>query len=330
MEVAWLVDAPDSPLARALEAHVRVLRERHDIGGGVFTRDAPTERFDVAVATSSQTCEALFRAEAPRRALLVHDLEERRFAAGTPERAMARLALDLPVVFLAARAHVAEALAALRPDAPCHRVRLGIERGPEPSLDGDASPLRVLAHGARAGDVLRQAAGVEPAASLAEAQVVLHLDAPADPLAPLAAFAVGATCVAAETAGVDELVEHGVNGLLCEPDDGRGPTRQLELLARDRALLHRLREGALATARAWPTTGDAAAELAAALTRIAQDAPPDPAPAAAAMLADLRGTLEQHRAVLDERDTLARRLEPVERFAANPVVRRLLARRRRS
>src|SRR4029079_17931801 len=65
---------------------------------------------------------------------------------------------------------------------------------------------------------------------------------------PLEGFHKGATCVVTAVTGHDEYVEHGENGLVVEWDDPRGVSRALDLLARDHALLHRLRWGALATA----------------------------------------------------------------------------------
>ena len=56
---------------------------------------------------------------------------------------------------------------------------------------------------------------------------------------------MGATCVTTEVTGHEEYVEHGVNALVVDWDDLRGTARQLDLLARDRVLLHRLRRGAL-------------------------------------------------------------------------------------
>jgi hypothetical protein len=70
---------------------------------------------------------------------------------------------------------------------------------------------------------------------------------------PLEGFHRGATCVTTEVTGHEEYIEHGVNALVVDWDDRRGTARQLDLLARDRMLLHRLRCGALETARDWPT-----------------------------------------------------------------------------
>ena len=69
---------------------------------------------------------------------------------------------------------------------------------------------------------------------------------------PLEGFHMGATCVTTEVTGHDEYIEHGRNALLVDWDDQTGTTRQLELLAKDRRLLHELRSNALATARGWP------------------------------------------------------------------------------
>ena len=72
---------------------------------------------------------------------------------------------------------------------------------------------------------------------------------------PLEGFHMGATCVTTEVTGHEEYVEHGVNALVCDWDDPRGTARQLDLLARDRVLLHRLRLGALDTARTLAVVG---------------------------------------------------------------------------
>ena len=86
---------------------------------------------------------------------------------------------------------------------------------------------------------------------------------------PLEGFHKGATCVVTPVTGHDEYVEHGDNGLVVDWDDPRGTARALDLLARDRALLHHLRSNALATARGWPSWEQQGAVMAAALRRIA-------------------------------------------------------------
>ena len=77
--------------------------------------------------------------------------------------------------------------------------------------------------------------------------------------------------------------------------DLHGTTRQLELLARDRRLLHELRTNALATARGWPGWDQSSQFMALALRRVAEDPPPDPNRAALTS-----GTPSSRAAVLDE------------------------------
>ena len=78
-----------------------------------------------------------------------------------------------------------------------------------------------------------------------------------------------------EVTGHDEYVEHGVNALVCDWDDLRGTARQLDLLARDRVLLHMLRCDALETARRWPTWEQQGQFMAVALRRIRDEPPPE-------------------------------------------------------
>jgi hypothetical protein len=143
---------------------------------------------------------------------------------------------------------------------------------------------------------------------------------------PLEAFHMGATCVTTEVTGHEEYVEHGVNALLCDWDDLRGTARQLDLLARDRVLLHRLRLGALDTAASWPTWEQAGEFMFGALRSILREPPPEPRPALARMLADVRTGLEEQRAVVRERNTLRRRLA---RYEGLPLLRDAIAFRRR-
>jgi O-antigen biosynthesis protein len=144
---------------------------------------------------------------------------------------------------------------------------------------------------------------------------------------PLEAFHMGATCVTTEVTGHDEYIRHGVNALVCDWDDPDGTARLLDLLARDRALLGRLRAGALETARAWPGWDEAAAVMAEALRAIHRDPPPPPGPAAGRMLADARAVIDE----LTAPDAMALRLrrERFERFKRLPAVRRAVALRGR-
>jgi O-antigen biosynthesis protein len=143
---------------------------------------------------------------------------------------------------------------------------------------------------------------------------------------PLEAFHMGATCVTTEVTGHEEYVEHGVNALVCDWDDPRGTSRQLDLLARDRVLLHRLRLGALETARAWPTWEQAGQFMAGALHAIKRDPPPDANPALGRLLADVRAGIEEQRHIAAHRDLLAWKVRRYERL---PVLRHALGLKRR-
>jgi glycosyltransferase involved in cell wall biosynthesis len=110
---------------------------------------------------------------------------------------------------------------------------------------------------------------------------------------PLEGFHKGATCVVTPVTGHDEYVRHLENGLVVDWDDRMGTARALDLLARDRALLHHLRCGALATARGWPSWKQQATVMAAALRGIG-DEPPPPQRALGRRLAhDLDGAVGQ-------------------------------------
>ena len=87
--------------------------------------------------------------------------------------------------------------------------------------------------------------------------------------------------------------------------------RALDLLARDRALLHRLRWGALATARGWPSWEQQGTVMAAALREIARRPAPPGGRFDARLLAELRGGIEAHALVAAERDRLRWRLAPM-------------------
>ena len=130
---------------------------------------------------------------------------------------------------------------------------------------------------------------------------------------PLEGFHRGATCVVTPVTGHEEYVEHGWNGLLTEWDDPRGTARQLDLLARDRELLHFLRLNALETARAWPSWEQSSEFMAAALLAIQREPPPPSGAGAARLLADLRGGLEAYTGHLKERADFARRALRFER-----------------
>jgi O-antigen biosynthesis protein len=143
---------------------------------------------------------------------------------------------------------------------------------------------------------------------------------------PLEAFHMGATCVTTEVTGHEEYVEHDVNALLCDWDDLRGTARQLDLLARDRVLLHRLRLGALETARTWPTWEQAAQFMAGTLHAIRREPPPDATAALARLMADVRAGIEEQRYLVANRNMLAWKVRRYERL---PGIRHVLALRRR-
>lgn len=126
---------------------------------------------------------------------------------------------------------------------------------------------------------------------------------------PLEGFHCGATCVVTPVTGHEEYVVHGENGLVVEWDDPDGTARTLDLLARDRRVLHRLRCGALATARAWPSWEQQGEVMAAVLTALCRQPPASARGAGLRLGRDLRG-------VLSDGERLALELAAVRRAAA--------------
>jgi glycosyltransferase involved in cell wall biosynthesis len=149
---------------------------------------------------------------------------------------------------------------------------------------------------------------------------------------PLEGFHRGATCVVTPVTGHEEYIEHGRNGLLCDWDDLRGTARQLDLLARDRALLQRLRTNALQTARDWPGWDESSRQMAVALEAIRREPQPGGAAPTARLLADLRGSIEIYHGQLRERVEFARRAARLDRLVRrirrSPPVRALQRLRR--
>jgi glycosyltransferase involved in cell wall biosynthesis len=170
------------------------------------------------------------------------------------------------------------------------------------------------------------------AALYAKTDVVLKLarvEGMAGP--PLEGFHCGATCVTTPVTGHDEYVSDGRNALLTSWDDERGTSRLLDLLARDRQLLHRLRVGALRTARSWPSTEQSTAMLALALGRIAAAPSPDPTGSAASMAADIRTTMQRHQSAERDHERLEVRMRRIESLLSKgplKIVRRAVAGRR--
>jgi glycosyltransferase involved in cell wall biosynthesis len=361
-----LVRAQEGPSWHGYEhvAHLHVRSREQALG----------ERYDIAVATWWETTSTLFELRAERYVYFVQSLEDRFYMHDEAERLGAALTLDLPVAFITEARWIADTLAQLRPDAPCHIVRNGIDKevfAPPaqvtPNTDG---PLRVLIEGSPTSWFKHVREAIDAAAAMREPHHVTVVcgerkelgevvaDEVVGPLShremaevygrcdvvlklssvegmfgpPLEGFHRGATCVVTPVTGHEEYVEHGYNGLLADWDDLRGTARQLDLLARDRELLHYLRANALETARAWPDWEQASQFMAGALMAIGREPPPDGVAASARMLADLRGGLEIYSGHLAERLDFARRALRFERRLArvrqSAPVRRLLALRR--
>ncbi|HEV8153008.1 MAG TPA: glycosyltransferase family 4 protein [Solirubrobacteraceae bacterium] len=327
---------------------------------------AREQHFDVAVATWWETTFSLYLVPAGRYAYFVQSLEDRFYRPDEAESAFAGLTLDLPLAFITEARWIARTLRELRPDAPVHLVRNGIDKtvfasppAVEPNVDG---PLRILVEGyptvwfkgvnaaiaatrlmaeqheltvvapTRAGLKAHRATRVigplshrDMAAQYGRTDVVLKLSSVEGMFGPpLEGFHLGATCVTTEVTGYDEYVEHGYNGLLVDWDDPRGTARQLDLLARDRRLLHVLRSNALETARRWPTWEQQGQFMAGALRRIHREPPPAPYAGARALTGDLRAAIERDRILLQERSELQLMQERMERFERLPGIRHAL------
>jgi glycosyltransferase involved in cell wall biosynthesis len=154
--------------------------------------------------------------------------------------------------------------------------------------------------------------GLDPAgmaALYAEHDVLLKLSRVESlGLAPIEAFHVGMPAVVAPYTGHEEYLVHGRNGLIVGHDDVPGTARALDRLARDRELLGRLAEGALATAASWPSAETASAEFASALTELADGPRPDAAAALANLQRAQRRWLELGREHVRQREWAEREL----------------------
>jgi hypothetical protein len=182
----------------------------------------------------------------------------------------------------------------------------------------------------------------EMAGLYAESHVVLKLSRVEGMYGPpLEGFHMGATTVTTAVTGHDEYVRHGWNGLVVEWDDVRGTTRALDLLGRDRVLLHFLRHNALQTAAAWPSWEQQGAVMAAVLRSVHREPPPPAGSGARALVADVRAGVQAQAAVLAERGRLRYRIAPLLalerimelrplRWVAHPVRRAWGAVRRRA
>jgi glycosyltransferase involved in cell wall biosynthesis len=135
--------------------------------------------------------------------------------------------------------------------------------------------------------VLSGLSHAEMAELFAESHVLLKLSRAEGMYGPpLEAFHMGATVVTTAVTGHDEYVAHGVNGMVVGWDDPHGTARALDLLARDRRLLHELRTGALRTAAAWPDWRQASQWMALALRRVAAEPGPPVAAAGRRLVSD--------------------------------------------
>ncbi len=189
---------------------------------------------------------------------------------------------DVALPTLTPIAEHAELLRALAPGLPVEHVPAGLEPAAATAAPADG-PLRVLVvAGAAALAQVREP--VREVASPAQADVVLDLSRREVPPGPsLAGAAHGAVPVVTAAAGREEHVAHGADGLVVAWDDPRGAARTLDLLARDRVLLARLRAGALARAAARPSPDEADALVAAALARLLAAPALDPGDQGAAL-----------------------------------------------
>ena len=286
--------------------------------------------WDFALATWWETAEALWRVRARRRAVFLQSLEERFYSERELfERLGAASVLALPVDYLTVGSWMRDVLAELRPDARCLVVRNGIDKEVfKPPRDGRAAPdpdrrLRVLVEGnpgmwlkavpeavaaveamSEPAVLTRIEGGLDPAgmaAAYADHDVLLKLSrVEGVALPPIEAMHVGTPCVITPHTGHDEYVRHRENGIVVGFDDPPAVTAALDELARDRALLARLSEGALRTAADWPSAEQSTDDLARALEELAAAPAPAVEPAMAVLAARQRLAIELGRAQLGE------------------------------
>jgi glycosyltransferase involved in cell wall biosynthesis len=170
----------------------------------------------------------------------------------------------------------------------------------------------------------------EMAEVYAESHVLLKLSSVEGMFGPpLEGFHMGATCVVTPVTGHEEYVVHGWNGLICDWDDPHGTAALLDLLARDRRLLHHLRRNAVHTARTWPSWEQQGHVMAAILRRIRDEPPPTAVPVASArLMADARAGLEAYGGHLQHNKLLRSRLARFDRVLIATRVSKLLEARR--
>jgi hypothetical protein len=319
---------------------------------GAVHIDELSGSYDVAVAFGWRACLHVFRPEARAYAYAVPAMEDALMWQGDEQRLLAALTYDLPLTLMAPSKAVAAALEE-RGAGAVAVVRQGSETAgsdantgegerPSPRQASDPSPaaaLRVFT-AAPAEQILdRMTEAATVATTLAAADVLLELP-PAD--APLTqtpqALRAGCVPIVTPVDGHDELVEDSRSGVVIGFDDIPGAARALDTLARDRALLATLREGALDRARTLPTLDDEAQAFRAALEQALTSQPDRHWPrrlllnarAIAEPLAQERRALEQ---ALRERDEALAAREPAAQdnsaAAAAPSLRALVGRMRR-
>jgi glycosyltransferase involved in cell wall biosynthesis len=252
------------------------------------------------------------------------------------ERYGAASVLGLPVHFVTIGDWLQDVVSELRPDALCPVVRNGIDKtvfAPmkrtarsrffhvlvegQPDLWFKAVPEAIAAARAAGDDVRVTLVAPEPehvgdlgadivtgrldahgmANLYAEHDVLLKLSrVEGVALAPIEAMHVGLPCVTTPVTGHDEYVRHEKNALVVGFDEPGAATAAVTRLANDRDLLHKLSEGALATAAGWPSIDESSTAMGAALEQIAAAPPLDPAPAFALAAARRRFGIERGRA----------------------------------
>lgn len=276
--------------------------------------DARGRRYDIAVATWWETIGAAAGLDADRRCVLLQSFEHRFYGADAPfERIAAEATLSDATFFVAVSTWIRDLLLELRPGAACAVVRPGVDKevfaGPRARRDG---PLRVLVDGqptlpfkgvaeavaavqamtepvsstvvaldpASAGElpVDSVVGGLDPAGMAAlyrDHDVLVKLSRVEGlGLAPVEGFHSGLPCVVTPYTGSEEYARHGENALVVGFDDVPGTAAALDRLARDRDLLARLGEGALATAGEWPSVEQSTTDLHAAFEQLLAGEPP--------------------------------------------------------
>jgi O-antigen biosynthesis protein len=309
-----------------------------------------TDRYDVALSTWWETAGHLFSLRADRHACFVQSLEDRFYGPENPRQNAAALAIDLPVRFITEARWIAATLERLHSGRVLY-VRNGIAKDVFPPVAAApvaTGPLRILVEGSSrfwlkgipaamaavqamraphhvtivspdgsgapgADRVLGPVSQAQLADLYAESDVLLKLSRVEGMFGPpLEAFHRGATCVVTPVTGHEEYVVHGENGLVVDWDDTPGTARALDLLATDRAFLHRLRHGALATARAWPSWEQQGQVMAAALRTVRREPAPDPARAALRLGRDLAAARFDNERAASELEAARLRTQNIE------------------